>query len=406
MGVEMIRYLSPWRMWRKPDLKKTYDVVIVGGGAHGLAAAYELAKRGVRNIAVLEKSYIGAGGSGRNTTIIRSNYRTPDGVRFYDQSVKLYQRLSQELDYNLLFSQQGHITLAHTERAMMTMVERAEVNQALGVNSRVVGPDEIARLCPELDMSERVTYPIQGGLYHPPGAVIRHDAVVWAYARAADRLGVDIFPATEVTGIDVASGRVTAVRTNRGAISTPTVLAAVAGWSSQVCSMAGVELPIVTHNLQAYVTEPIKPMLHIILVSATLHVYVSQTDRGEILIGSEIEPYSTYSFASTLNFLETSARHATDLLPRLRTLRVLRSWTGLCDVTPDYSPIMGETGVKGFFVDCGWGTYGFKAVPISGVCMAEAVTTGRSPELIASFTPHRFRERRLVSELAAAAVSH
>ena len=402
----MLRYFKPWHMWRRPELKKSYDVVIIGGGVHGLATAYNLAKRGVRNVAVIEKSYIGAGGSGRNTTIIRSNYRTPEGVRFYDQSVKLYEHLSQELDYNLLFSQQGHITLAHTERAMMTMVERAEVNQLLGVDSRVVGRKEIAELCPELDLSDRVTYPIQGGLYHPPGAVIRHDAVVWAYARAADRLGVDIFPATEVTGIDVAWGHVTRVHTTRGDISTPKVVAAVAAWSSEVCAMAGVKLPIVTHNLQAYVTEPIKPLLNIIIVSATLHVYVSQTDRGEILIGSEIEPYSTYSFASTLNFLETSARHATDLVPRLRSLRVLRSWTGLCDVTPDYSPIMGETEVRGFFVDCGWGTYGFKAAPISGVCMAEAVATDKSPELIAAFTPSRFRERKLVSELAAAAVSH
>jgi len=402
----MNNYFGTWRMWRKPELKKTYDVVIIGGGVHGLATAYELAKKGVRNVAVLEKSYIGAGGSGRNTTIIRSNYRTPEGVRFYAESVRLYERLSQELDYNVLFSQQGHITLAHTERAMMTMVERAEVNQLLGVDSRVVDRQEVADLCSELDVSDRVTYPIHGGLYHPPGAVIRHDAVVWAYARAADRLGVDIFPATEVTGIDVTGGRVTGVKTTRGAISAPKVVAAVAGWSSQVCALAGIQLPIVTHNLQAYVTEPIKPLLHIIIVSATLHVYVSQTDRGEILIGSEIEPYSTYNLSTTLNFLETSARHATDLVPRLRSLRVMRSWTGLCDVTPDYSPIMGETDVQGFFVDCGWGTYGFKAAPISGVCMAEAVMTGRSPELIAVFTPSRFRERKLVSELAAAAVSH
>ncbi len=402
----MQNYFKPWRMWRKPELRKSYDVVVIGGGVHGLATSYELAKRGAKNIAVLEKSYIGAGGSGRNTTIIRSNYRTPEGVRFYDQSVKLYERLSQELDYNLLFSQQGHITLAHTERAMMTMVERAEVNRILGVDSRVVGTREIADLCPELDLSDRVTYPIQGGLYHPPGALIRHDAVVWAYARAADRLGVDILPGTEVTGVDVESGHVVGVQTNRGAISSPAVVASVAGWSTQVCAMAGVELPIVTHNLQAYVTEPIKPLLHIIIVSATLHVYISQTDRGEILIGSEIEPYSTFSFASTLNFLETSARHSVDLVPVLRSLRVLRTWTGLCDVTPDYSPIMGETDVRGFFVDCGWGTYGFKAAPISGVCMAEAVATGRTPELIAPFSPSRFRERKLVSELAAAAVSH
>ena len=407
MGLElMVRYFKPWRMWRRPEPKRSYDVIIIGGGAHGLATAYELAKKGVRNVAVLEKSYIGAGGSGRNTTIIRSNYRTPEGVRFYDRSVRMYERLSQELDYNLLFSQQGHITLAHSERAMMTMVERAEVNRLLGVNSRVVDRDEIARLCPELDVSESVTYPILGGLYHPPGAVIRHDAVVWAYARAADQLGVDILPGIAVTGIDVRQGRVTGVRTNRGSIAAPRVVAAVAGWSSQVCAMAGLELPIVTHNLQAFVTEPIKPLLHIIIVSATFHVYVSQTDRGEILIGAEIEPYTTYSFASTLNFLETSARHATDLIPRLRSLRVLRSWTGLCDVTPDYSPIMGETEVGGFFVDCGWGTYGFKAAPISGLCMAEAVIDGTSPELIAAFTPTRFKERKLVSELAAAAVSH
>ena len=402
----MNNYFKPWRMWRKPELKKSYDVIIIGGGVHGLATAYELAKRGITKVAVLEKSYLGAGGSGRNTTIIRSNYRTPEGVRFYDQSVKLYEKLSQELDYNLLFSQQGHVTLAHTERAMMTMVERAEVNQIMGVNSRVIGVEEIAKLCPELDLSDRVTYPVQGGLYHPPGAVIRHDAVVWAYARAADKLGVDLFPSTEVTGINVSSGKVTGVQTNRGTISADSVVASVAGWSTQVCAMAGVELPIVTHNLQAYVTEPIKPLLHIIIVSATLHVYISQTDRGEILIGSEIEPYSTYSFASTLNFMQTSARHAIDLVPRLRTLKLLRTWTGLCDVTPDYSPIMGETDVDGFFVDCGWGTYGFKAAPISGVCMAEAVATRKSPELIAPFSPSRFRERKLVSELAAAAVSH
>ncbi len=401
-----MNYFRPWLMWRRPEMKRSYDVIIIGGGAHGLATAYELAKRGIRNIAVLEKSYIGAGGSGRNTTIIRSNYRTVDGVRFYDYSVRLYERLAQELDYNLLFSRQGHITLAHSERAMMTMIERAEVNRALGVDSRVVDRDEVAQLCPELDMSGAVVHPIEGALYHPPGAVIRHDAVVWAYARAASRLGVDILPGTEVTGIEVSSGRVTGVNTNRGPVAAVKVVASVAGWSSQVCRLAGIDLPIVTHNLQAFVTEPIKPLLHIIIVSATLHVYVSQTDRGEILIGSEIEPYSTYSFASTLNFLETAARHAVHLIPRLRKLRVLRTWTGLCDVTPDYSPIMGETEVEGLYVDGGWGTYGFKAVPAAGVCMAELVSTGRTPALIAPFTPSRFAHRNLVSELAAAAVSH
>jgi sarcosine oxidase subunit beta len=404
--MDPLKYFKPWPMWRHHELKPRYDVVIIGGGVHGLATAYELAKRGVRNIAVLEKSYIGSGGSGRNTTIIRANYRTPEGVDFYRESLRLYQQLSQELDYNLLFSQQGHLTLAHTDRAINIMVERAAVNTLLGVESRVIGPEEIARLCPDLDVSTRPPYPIQAALYHPPGAVVRHDAVVWGYARAAERLGVEIHPYTEVTAITRAGDRVTGVRTTRGDVSAPAVVSCVAGWSTEVARMAGVELPIQTHVLQAFVTEPLKPFLHVILVSATLHIYVSQTDRGEVLIGAEIEPYTTYSQASTLGFLETSAQHTLDLLPALRQVKVLRSWSGLCDVTPDYSPIMGKTQVEGFFVDGGWGTYGFKAAPISGVCMAELVATGRAPKLIEPFALSRFWDRRLVSELAAAAVSH
>jgi sarcosine oxidase subunit beta len=404
--VNPFAYFQPWNMWRKPELKRAYDVVIIGGGVHGLATAYELAKRGVRHIAVLEKSYLGSGASGRNTTIIRANYRTPEGVAFYKESLRLYQGLSQELDYNLLFSQQGHLTLAHTDRAVNVITERAAVNRLLGVDSRVIAPAEIARLCPELDLSSTPPYPIQAALYHPPGAVIRHDAVVWGYARAADRLGVDLHPYTEVTGIAVEAGRVTGVRTNRGDIAAPVVLAAVSGWSSEVARMAGVELPITTHVLQAFVTEPLKPFLHVILVSATLHIYVSQTDRGEVLIGAEIEPYTTYSQQSTLGFMEQSATHTLELLPMLAQVKMLRSWSGLCDITPDYSPIMGKTEVDGFYVDCGWGTYGFKAAPISGVCMAELIATKKTPALIEPFALSRFWDRRLVSELAAAAVSH
>jgi sarcosine oxidase subunit beta len=401
-----IRYFRPWRMWRRHDLRPSYDVVIVGGGAHGLAIAYELAKRGIRDIAVLEKSYIGSGGSGRNTTIIRANYRTPEGVAFYKESLRLYQELGRELDYNLLFSQHGHLTLAHAERAVNTAHERAEVNRLLGVDSRVIYPDEIATLCPELDLSDRPAFPIMAALSHPPGGVIRHDAVVWAYARMADRMGVHVHQDTEVTGIDVRDGRVTGVQTSRGPIGAPVVISAVAGWSSEVARMAGVRLPLVTHPLQAFVTEPLKPFLHVILVSATLHVYISQTDRGEVLIGSEIEPYSSYSQGSTLNFLEVTARHTLELLPALGRVRVMRAWGGLCDVTPDYSPIMGTTEVEGFLVDAGWGTYGFKATPICGVTMADLVATGRVPDLIAPFALSRFWDRRLVSEIAAAAVSH
>ena len=395
-------------MWRpRGELKQSYDVVIVGGGSHGLATAYYLAaEHGITNVAVLEQSYIGSGAAGRNTTIIRSNYRTPEGAAFYQASVKLYERLSLELDFNLLFSQQGHLTLAHSDRALITATERAEVNQLLGIDSRVVSTDEIARLCPELDLSENVTWPIVGALYHPRGGIIRHDAVVWGYARGADRQGVEIHPYTQVTGIERENGRVTGVQTNRGTIACGTVVSATAGWSTLVADLAEVRLPITTHILQAFVTEPLKPFLDVIIVSSQMHVYVSQTDRGELLVGAEIEPYTTYRGTSTFPFLEFSARHVLELFPQLEQVSVLRQWTGLCDISPDFSPILGKTEVDGFLLSAGWGTYGFKAAPIVGRTMAELVATGATPELIEPFALDRFYRDRLVSELGAAAVSH
>src|SRR5262245_2188015 len=275
------------RMWRAHELKPSYDVVIIGAGVHGLAIAYYLGKRGVTKVAVLDKGYLGGGASGRNTAIIRSNYRTPQGVAFYDESVKLYEKLALELDYNVMFSQQGHLTVAHTERGVTTLRERAETNRLLGVDSRLIGPDDIAELVPGIDVGEHQHQPILAGLYHPPGGIIRHDAVVWGYARGVDRQGIEIHPQTEVTAIQTARGRVQGVVTNRGAISTRTVVNATAGWCSTVGHMAGVELPIVTYPLQALVTERLKPFMHVVLVSATLHVYVNQTDRGEIVIGEE-----------------------------------------------------------------------------------------------------------------------
>jgi sarcosine oxidase subunit beta len=396
------------RMWRRrPELKDHYDVVIVGGGSHGLATAYYLVKNhGITDVAVLEQSYIGSGAAGRNTTIIRANYRTPEGAEFYKQSVALYEGLSRELDFNLLFSQQGHLTLAHSDRAMITMAERAEVNQLLGIDSRLVFPDEIAKLCPEMDLSQDVTWPVAGALYHPPGGIIRHDAVVWGYARGADRGGAEIHPHTEVIGVQKRDGRVTGVRTNRGDVSCNTVVSAVAGWSSVVCGMVGVPLPITTHILQAFVTEAVKPFLDVIVVSSQMHVYISQTDRGEILIGAEIEPYTTYSSRSTFPFLEYSARHVLELFPQVEELKVLRQWAGLCDLSPDYSPILGVTEVDGFLLSTGWGTYGFKAAPIVGTTLAELIATRRTPKLIEPFTLERFYRDELVSELAAAAVSH
>jgi sarcosine oxidase, subunit beta len=398
----------PRPMWRpRGELKKHYDVVIIGGGSHGLATAYYLAKNhGITDVAILEKSYIGSGAAGRNTTIIRSNYRTPEGAAFYRRSVELYEGLSHDLDFNLLFSQQGHLTLAHSDRAMITMTERAEVNQLLGIDSRVIGLDRIRELCPQLNLSPDVTWPIIGALYHPRGGIIRHDAVVWGYARGADKKGVEIHPYTEVTGIDVERGRVRGVRTDRGPLSADIVISATAGWSTLVCNFAGVRLPITTHILQAFVTEPMKPFLDVIIVSAQMHVYVSQTDRGEFLIGAEIEPYTTYRGTSTFPFMEYSARHVLALFPQLERVKVLRQWTGLCDLSPDYSPILGKTEVENFHLSAGWGTYDFKAAPIVGTTLAELAATGRTPDLIAPFALERFYTDTLVSELAAAAVSH
>jgi sarcosine oxidase subunit beta len=396
------------RMWRRrPELKDSYDVVIVGGGSHGLATAYYLQKEhGITDVAILEKSYIGSGAAGRNTTILRSNYKTPEGARFYDRSVKLYEGLSQDLNFNLLFSQCGHLTLAHSDRAMFVMANRAEVNRLNGIDSRLIYPDEIRELAPAMVVSDDATYPILGALYHPPGGIIRHDAVVWGFARGADSGGAEIHPYTEVQGIERTNGRVDAVRTNRGTIKAGQVLNCTAGWSTLISDMAGVPMPITTHILQACVTEPMKPLLDVVIVSSQMHVYISQTDRGEFLMGAEIEPWTTYRMNGTLNFLQEVTRHTLELFPQLEHARLLRSWAGLCDLSPDYSPILGQTEVENFHVSAGWGTYGFKAAPIVGQTLAELVATGRQPELIEPFRLERFYEDRLVSELAAAAVSH
>jgi sarcosine oxidase, subunit beta len=395
------------RMWRPASsLKSSYDVVIIGGGSHGLATAHYLREHGITDVAILEKRYIGSGAAGRNTTILRSNYKTPEGARFYDASVKLYEGLSQDLNFNLLFSQCGHLTLAHSDRAMFVMANRAEVNRLQGIDSRLIGPDEVKALAPAMQVTDDATYPILGALYHPPGGIIRHDAVVWGLARSADAGGAEIHQNTEVLGLRRSGNRITHVDTNRGTIACGQVLNCTAGWSTLLSDMAGVRLPITTHILQACVTEPMKPLLDVVIVSSQMHVYLSQTDRGEFLMGAEIEPWTTYRMQGTLNFLQDVSRHALELFPQLERARLLRSWAGLCDLSPDYSPILGVTDVENFHISAGWGTYGFKAAPIVGKTLAELVATGRQPELIEPFKLERFYEDRLVSELAAAAVSH
>jgi sarcosine oxidase subunit beta len=387
--------------------KKSYDVVIIGGGGHGLAAAYYLGKdHGITNVCVLEKGYIGGGNTGRNTTIVRSNYLTPEGVNFYDASVKIYEGLSQELDLNLFYSTRGHFTLAHTESAMRTMRWRAEVNKHVGVESRVVGTDEIAQACPQLDLSCSGQAPILGALYHAPGSIARHDGVAWGYARGADRLGAEIYQNTEVLSIDVKNGKVCGVNTNRGYIETKQVLSAVAGFTPRITEMVGIDTPIVIHPLQACVTEPMKPWLDTILVSGSLHVYVSQSSRGELVMGSSLDPYEVHSTRSTLDFVEGLTSHMLDMFPFLSNVKVVRQWAGMADMTPDFAPIMGKTPIEGFYIDAGWGTWGFKATPISGKTMAQTIANDSAPDLIHSFRLSRFEDYELTGEKGAASVGH
>lgn len=396
------------RMFRAHDkLKSSYDVVIIGGGGHGLAAAYYLTRdHGITDVAVLEKGYIGGGNTGRNTTIVRSNYLTPEGVAFYDQSVKLFEDLAADFDLNLFYSTRGHFTLAHTDSAMRTMRWRAEVNKHMGVDSEVVGPEAIRKACPQLDITCGGHAPIMGALYHAPGAIARHDAVAWGYGKGADQRGVEIHQRTEVLGIDVQGGRVKGVKTSRGYISTPKVLCAVAGSTPRITEMVGIRTPIFVHPLQAMVTEPIKPWLNTILVSGSLHVYVSQSDRGELVMGASLDPYEVQSTRSTLDFPEGLAAHMLDMFPFLSDVKVCRQWAGMADMTPDFAPIMGKTQVDGFYLDAGWGTWGFKATPVSGKTMSHTVANDANHSLIESFSLSRFARYQLTGEKGAASVGH
>ncbi len=400
------------RMFTQHDqLKSSYDVVIIGAGGHGLAAAYYLARdHGITNVAVLEKGYIGGGNTGRNTTIIRSNYLTPEGVQFYDESVRLWQDLSQDFDLNLFYSTRGHFTLAHTDAAMRTMRWRAEVNKHFGVQSEAVDAQSVQEAVPMMDISCGGHAPVVGALYHAPGAVARHDAVAWGYGRGADRRGVEIHQKTEVLSIettDSGSGpAVSGVMTNRGHISTKRVLCAVAGSTPRLLSMVGLTSPLYIHPLQAMVSEPVKPWLDPIIVSGSLHVYVSQTARGELVMGASLDPYELHATRSTLDFAESLSMHMLEMFPFLGDVKVVRQWAGMADMTPDFAPIMGKTSVKGFYLDSGWGTWGFKATPVCGKTMSHTVATDQPHALITGFGLDRFRRYALTGEKGAASVGH
>lgn len=383
--------------WHEP--KPTYDVVIVGGGGHGLATAYYLAVRhGITNVAVVEARYIGSGNSGRNTTIIRANYGVPQSVRFYQHSLQLYGSLEDELDCWFMHSTKGLIWLAHTESAMRAERARCLLNAACGVETVMITPQEAKELCPQLDVSGGGRYPVLGASYHPPAATVRHDRVVWAYAQGAMRRGVHVLQNTTVTGLLREGPRVTGVATSAGPISAGVVLSAVGGNVSTIAAYADVRLPIRTHPLQAFVTNEYAQAFAPILGDTELLCYMSQTARGEIVIGAEYERQPSYSLQSSFGFLQSCAAKATSLLPFLRDLRILRQWAGICDISADFSPIMGRTGADGFLVTTGWGTWGFKAIPAGGEQMAELIATGRTPALVEPFGLDRFASDRTLAD--------
>jgi sarcosine oxidase subunit beta len=401
------RYPVTRKFPARPELKPRYDVVIIGAGGHGLATAYYLAKHhGITNVAVVDKGYVGGGNTARNTAIIRSNYLTPEGVRFYDASLRLFRDLSHELDFNIMYSERGHLTLAHTEAALRTSRWRAEVNKHLDVDSEVVSPEEIARIEPTLNLSRDVRYPILGALHHRPGAIARHDAVAWGYAIGAAERGVEIHPNTEVTGILVEGGAATGVETTRGTVRCGCVVQAVAGSSGLLAGMAGFKLPIRSVPLQACVSQPLKPFLDTIVVSGSLHVYISQSARGELVMGGATDPYPLYSTRSTLDFMEGLMGHVLELFPFLGNLKILRQWAGIADMTPDFAPIMGVSPINNYYLDAGWGTWGFKATPACGTYMSDLVATGQVPDMIAPFALERFWRFDQFGERGAASVGH
>jgi sarcosine oxidase subunit beta len=387
--------------WHEP--KSTYDVIIIGGGGHGLSTAYHLATRhGITDVAVLERSYIGGGNSGRNTTIIRANYGIPEAVRFYQHSLELYQRLEEETDRWIMHKQKGLLWIAHTEAGLRQQKARAELNKLFGANTEFVGPKEIKEICPEIDMTGGGLWPVLGASYSVDAATARHDRVNWALAEGAMNRGVHVHQRTAVTNLIKSGDTIIGVETNHGPIYAKIVVSAVGGHVTSLAKMAGLRLPIRTHPLQAFVTNHYAQNFAPIVASADLLFYVSQTARGEMLMGAEIDRQPSYSYRSGHHFIQSCCFRALTLLPFMRNLRILRQWTGVCDMSVDYSPIMGKTGVEGFYITTGWGTWGFKAIPAGGEQMAQLIATGETPELIAPFSLDRFAQDRTKADRGSA----
>ncbi len=393
--------------WRSPEPKQSYDVVIIGAGGHGLASAYYLAKKhGISNVAVLEKGWLGGGNTGRNTTVVRSNYFYPQSTHFFEHSLKLYESLSRELNYNVMLSQGGVLTLGHSRHDMEILERWSNSLQLQGVDAEMMTTEQIRRHTPLLDTSRAARYPIWGGFIQHRGGVARHDAVAWAYARGADDRGVDIIQNCQVTGIRTSAGRVQGVETGRGYIRADKVAIAVAGHSSTVAAMAGLKLPIVSQSLQAVVSEPVKPCLNGVVLSGLVHAYVSQSDRGEILIGGGTDRYPSYGQRGNLPLVEETLAATLNLFPRFSRLKLMRQWAGTVDISPDSSPIIGKTPVAGLYISGGWGTGGFKAIPAGGETLAHTIASDRPHPLIEAFGLQRFVDGALIDEGAAAGVAH
>ena len=400
---------SGWpAQWRDAEPKAEYDAVIVGAGGHGLATAYYMAtEHGMRNIAVLDKGWLGGGNTGRNTTIIRSNYLWEESGKLYDHSLDLWQDLSRALNYNVMYSPRGVMMLAHNIHDVQVGKRHIHANRLAGIDNQWLSPDEAKAFCPILNVSPHIRYPIIGAALQRKGGVARHDAVAWGYARAASALGVDIVQQCEVKGISRdASGAVSGLTTTRGDIRTKRIGVVAAGNTSVVMGMAGVRMPLESYPLQALVSEPVKPIMPCVVMSNTIHAYMSQSDKGELVIGAGTDAYVSYSQTGGLHIATHTLDAICELFPNVRRLRMLRNWGGIVDVTPDRSPIIGKTPVPGLFVNCGWGTGGFKATPGSGHVFAHQVATGEPHPINAPFTLDRFRTGRLIDEAAAAAVAH
>jgi sarcosine oxidase subunit beta len=394
-------------VWRHPEPRSEYDVVIVGAGGHGLATAYYLAKNhGVRNVAVLEKGWLGGGNTGRNTTVVRSNYLWDESAAIYEHSLKLWENLSRELNFNVMFSQRSLVALAHTEHEMREYSRRVHANRLNGIDAEIWTREQTLDFIPLLNRRTDIRYPVLGSSVQRRAGTARHDAVAWGYARGADALGVDIVQNCEVTGILRDGGRATGVETTRGSIKAKKIALVAAGHSSVLAAMAGLRLPIESHPLQALVSEPIKPVLDCVVMSGVVHVYLSQSDRGELVVGAGIDAFNSYAQRGSLPIIEDQVAAMLELFPPLSRLKMMRSWGGIVDICPDASPIIGKLPVDGLYINCGWGTGGFKSIPGSGWVFADTIANDRPHPMAAPFAFERFASGRLIDEHGAAAVAH